>query len=85
MSDSMFELEHKPGESLTFRFRPPKLRKFSPETREYMRTAQRQFLLAFRSAIDMALDMTGEPGHGHEDVHEEPSVKKGRKTKIKVE
>ncbi len=85
MSESMFEVEHKPGESLTFRFRPPKLRKFSPETREYMRTAQRQFLLAFRSAIDMALDMTGEPAHEHADTPEEAPVKKGRKTKIKVE
>lgn len=58
MADSMFEIEHKPGEMLTIRVRPPKLRHISPVAKEHIKTAQKEFLLAFRSMIDMVIEMT---------------------------
>lgn len=73
MSESILELEYRPGEEVVLRFRPPKVPALSPEAREHFRTARREFLLALRSLIDAAIEAL--------EKREEP---KGR-TKIEVE
>ncbi len=80
MSESMFEIEHKPGEMLTIRVRPPKMRHLAPEAKEHVRAARKEFLLGIRSVIDKAIEMTEE----HE-AHAEKHAAKGKRTKIDVQ
>lgn len=57
MSDSIFEVEHRPGEELVLRFRAPKLKGLPQETKKHIMTAQKEFLLALRSLIDGAVEL----------------------------
>jgi hypothetical protein len=75
MSESILEIEHNPGEEVVLRFRPPKLKGLSPESRKHIRAAEKEFLLALRSLIDTAVEAI--------DKADKPA-KKGR-TKIEVQ
>jgi hypothetical protein len=55
MTDRILECEYHPGEEFVLRFRPPKLQMVSEPTREHLRTARKEMLLAIRSMIDMAI------------------------------
>lgn len=76
MSESIFEVEHRPGEEVVFRFRPPKLKGLSVESRKHIRAAQKEFLLGLRSLIDGAVEAI--------DKSEKPA-EQGKRTKIDVE
>lgn len=75
MSDSLFEVEYRPGEEIVLRFKPPHFRGLSDPTRQHLSSARKEMLLALRSMLDRAIEKT-----------EESSKTKGRKrTKIEVQ
>ena len=55
MTDRILECEYHPGEEFVLRFRPPKLQMMSEPTREHLRAARKEMLLAVRSMIDQAI------------------------------
>jgi len=75
MSNSIFEVEHRPNEELVLRFKAPGFWGLSDSTRKHMLTAQREMLLALRSVLDKAIEKT-------EEVEK---TKKRKKTKIEVQ
>ena len=75
MSDSIFEVEHRPGEEIVLRFKSPKFRGLPDSTRQHLLVARKEMLLALRSLLDRAIEKT-----------EESKEAKGRKkTKIEVQ
>jgi hypothetical protein len=72
MGEKIFECEYKPGEEIVFRFRPPKMKGVPETTREHLKAARREMLLALRDFINEALERS------------EPAKPKGP-TKIEVE
>jgi len=75
MADSIFEIEHRPGEEIVLRFKAPSLSIMPEATRTHFRTAQKEVLLALRSLLDKAIERAEEA--------EKPKTK--RRTKIEVE
>ena len=75
MGESIFEIEHRPGDEIVLRFKSPSLPIMSEETRSHFRTAQKEVLLALRSLIDKAIERAEEA--------EKPKTKK--RTKIEVQ
>ena len=75
MSDSIFEVEHRPGEEVVLRFKSPKLRGLPDSTWEHLLAARKEMLLALRSMLDKAIEGTEESG----------AAKGKRRTKIKVQ
>ena len=75
MSKGKIEWEHNPGEEFVIRFKPPLFRIVPGETRNHIRTARKEMLLAFRSLIDAAIGRVGETEKRAER----------RRTKIEVE
>ena len=75
MSDSIFEVEHRPGEEVVLRFKSPKFQVLPDTTRQHLLTARKEVLLALRSMLDKAIERT-----------EETKATKGkRRTKIEVQ
>ena len=75
MSDSIFEVEHRPGEEVVLRFKSPEFRMLPDSTKQHLRAARKEMLLALRSMLDKAIERT-----------EETRETKGRKrTKIEVQ
>ena len=75
MSNSIFEIEHHPGEEVVLRFKSPQFRHLPDSTKQHLRSAQKEMLLALRNMLDTAIDRT-----------EKAEGKKGRKrTKIEVQ
>jgi len=60
MSDSIFEVEHRPGEEIVLRFKSPKFWGLSDSTRQHMLAAQKEMLLTLRSMLDRAIEKTEE-------------------------
>jgi hypothetical protein len=56
MSDSIFEVEYKPGEEVVVRIRPAKFPPVPPQARSHFRMAQKEGLLTLRSLLDAALE-----------------------------
>ena len=73
MSNSIFEIEHRPGEEVVLRFKSPKFRLLPDSTRQHLRSARKEFLLALRDMLDKTIERAEEPGE------------KKRKTKIEVQ
>ena len=73
MSDSIFEVEHRPGEEVVLRFRLPELRWLPDSTREHLLVARKEMLLALRTTLDRAIERTEESG------------KKRKRTKVEVQ
>ncbi len=69
MSDRIIEVEYDKEEGFTLRIHPKKFQLLPEETREHLRTANREALLALRTLIDRYVSM-GE--------------KSGRKTRAKI-
>ena len=75
MSDTIFSVEHRPGEEVVLRFKPPAFQGLPDATWEHLATARDEVLLALRSMLDSAIERT-----------EKPKRPKGRKkTKIEVQ
>ena len=75
MSDSIFEVEHHPGEEVVLRFKSPKFRGLPDSTRQHLSVARKEMLLALRSMLDRAIERMEEPGE----------TKGRRRSKIKVQ
>lgn len=75
MSESIFEVEYRPGEEIVLRFRSPKLRGLPDSTRQHLLAGGREALLALRTILDRAIEKTEKP--------EKAPAKK--RTKIKVQ
>jgi hypothetical protein len=76
MSDSIFEVEYRPGEEIVLRFKPSGALGLSKTTRQHLRTAQKEALLALRAILDGVIERTAE------SAKKEPAKKR---TKIKVQ
>lgn len=55
MAERLFEVHYGPGGEVMFRFRPQRLRHLAPEAQEHLRRSAVEFLLAFRSLVDGAI------------------------------
>lgn len=75
MDDKVFEVEHRPGEELVLRFRPPMIHIVPPEARTHIKAAEKEFLLALRSLLDAAIECI--------EKSEKPKAKE--RTKIEVQ
>ncbi len=75
MSDSIFEIEYRPGGEIVLRIKSPKSWKLSDSTMQHLTTVQKEILLAVRGMIDKAIEITEE--------FEKPKGKK--KTRINVQ
>ena len=75
MSDSIFEVEHRPNEEIVLRFKSPKFWGLSDSTRQHLLAAQKEMLLALRSMLDRAI----------ERMEESEKAKRRKKTKIEVQ
>ena len=63
MTQRLFRVEYESGE-LVVRISPKKLRLLPQPTREHLREANKEMLLAFRSCLDAALDVLKRPEKG---------------------
>ena len=73
MSNGIFEIEHHPGEEVVLRFKSPQFRHLPDSTRQHLRSARKEILLALRDVLDKTIERAEEPGG------------KKRKTKIEVQ
>ena len=73
MLSGSIEWEHRPGEGLILRFKPPLGKIVPDETRGHVRAARKEMLLALRSLVDAAI------------VREEEAGKKAEKRRTKIE
>ena len=56
MSDSLFELEYNPGEEVVLRFKYPKMKLLSEETKGHLVTARKEILMALRDILNAAVE-----------------------------
>ncbi len=75
MSDSIFEVEHRPNEEVVLRFKAPRFWGLSDSTRQHVLVAQKEMLLALRSMLDRAIEKT----------EELEKTKRKKKTRIEVQ
>lgn len=75
MSDTIFEIEHRPGEEVVLRFKSPQFRLLPDSTRQHLRSARKEMLLALRDMLDKAIERAEEGG----------GKKERRRTKIEVQ
>ncbi|MBA7473196.1 hypothetical protein ES707_08531 [subsurface metagenome] len=75
MSDTIFEVEHRPGEEVVLRFKTPEFRGLPDSTKQHLRAAQEEILLALRSMLDGAIERT----------EKSREARKRKKTKIEVQ
>jgi hypothetical protein len=73
MLSGSIEWEHRPGEGLVLRFKPPLAKMVPDETRSHVRLARKEMLLALRSLVDAAI------------VRVEEAEKKAEKRRTKIE
>jgi hypothetical protein len=52
MSDSIFEVEYRPGEEIVLRFKSPRLQRLPDSTRQHLRVARKEILLALRTLLE---------------------------------
>jgi len=75
MSDTIFSVEHRPGEEVVLRFKSPEFQGLPDSTRQHLLVARREVLLALRSMLDSAIERT----------EKSKEAKKREKTKIEVQ
>lgn len=56
MTESILEVEYKPGEELVLRLRPPRFFLASADAREHFKAARKEVLLGLRSFLDSAIE-----------------------------
>ena len=75
MAETIFEIEHQPGEEIVLRFKVSALH-FMPEaTKDHFRMARKEMLLALRSFLDKAI----------ERVEKAEKTRTKKRTKIEVQ
>ena len=62
MAERLFEINYSAAEGLTMCFRPSCLGLVPEPTRQHIRAANRELLLALRSFVDQAVEMMGPEG-----------------------
>jgi hypothetical protein len=75
MSNSIFEVEYRPGEEVVLRFKSPRLRGLPDSTRLHLLAGGREALLALRDILDRAIERM-------EKAEEAPRRKR---TRVKVQ
>ena len=75
MSDSIFEVEYRPGEAIVLRFRSPRSWGLSEPTRKHLLAAKKETLLAVRTILDKVIEQTEQP----------PKEPRKKRTKIRVQ
>jgi hypothetical protein len=75
MSDSIFEVEYRPGEEVVLRFKSPRLRGLPDSTRRHLLAGGREALLGLRDILNRAIERT-------EKAEEAPRRKR---TRVKVQ
>ena len=75
MSDTIFEIEHRPGEEVVLRFKSLQFQLLPDSTRQHLRSARKEMLLALRDMLDKAIERAEEAG----------GKKERRRTKIEVQ
>ena len=75
MAERIFEIEHRPGEEVVLRFKAPSISIVPEATRSHFRTAQKEMLLALRSLLDKAIELT----------EEAEKAKPKKRTKVEVQ
>jgi hypothetical protein len=56
MKESIFEVEHHPGEEMVFHLRTPSVKLMPEATRSHARAAERELLLSLRGLIDAGIE-----------------------------
>jgi len=74
MAERIFEIE-RDGEDIVLRFKKNELPHIPEDTRDHLKTAGKETLLAIRSLLDRVIERTEEAGKS----------RKGKKTKIEVD
>jgi hypothetical protein len=75
MSDTIFQIEHRPGEEVVLRVKSPAFRGLPDSTKQHLLAARKEMLLALRTMLDGAIERT-----------EKSKAARGRKkTKIEVQ
>ena len=62
MSDTIFEVEHRPGEEVVLRFKSPKFWRLPDTTRQHLLAARKETLLALRDMLDRAIERKEKSG-----------------------
>ena len=75
MSDSIFEVEHRPSGEIVLRFKSPKFWGLSESTRQHLVAARKEMLLALRNTLDQAI----------ERIDESEKTKGKKRNKIEVQ
>ena len=75
MSDTIFSVEHRPGEELVLRFKPPEFQGLPDSTKQHLLVARKEVLLALRGMLDSAIEKT----------EKSQEAKRRKKTKIEVQ
>ncbi len=75
MSDSIFEVEYRPGEEVVLRFKSPRLRGLPDSTRRHLLAGGREALLALRDVLDRAI----------ERAEKAEAAPRRKRTKVKVQ
>jgi hypothetical protein len=76
MSDSIFEVEYRPGEEVVLRIKSARLRGLPDSTRQHLLAGGREALLALRDFLDRAIERT---------EHPDKASGRKRRTKVKVQ
>lgn len=74
MSDTILEVEHRPGKEVVLRFKSPRLWGLPDTTRQHLLAARKEILLALRDMLDRAIEMREKSG----------KAPRGKRTKIEV-
>ena len=61
MSDTILEVDYRPGEEIVLRFKIPKFLGLPDSSRGHLLAARKETLLAFRSMLDSAIERAEEP------------------------
>ena len=56
MSDTILQVEHRPGEEVVLRFKSPRFWGLPDTTREHLLVARKEILLALRDMLDRAIE-----------------------------
>ena len=75
MSDTVLEVEHRPGEEIVLRFKSPKFWGLPDPTKRHLLAARKEMLLALRDMLNRAIERT--------EKFEE--AKKKKRTKVEVQ
>lgn len=73
MAERFFDVSVTPDKEVVLRFRPGRLRVVPKKSREHIRNASKELLLALRTVLDKAIELV-----------EEEKAPQGRRTRIEV-